>query len=768
MIQSYRVGLVGALIAILIGIAAIGGFASQDKLLQDARFGLSGLAPTGQTVLVEIDSRSIAEIGVWPWPRRLHAQVIDRLLEFGVADIAFDIDFSSASTPEDDALFAAALERAGGFAWLGAFEQRTTTGTSLSLPLAEFMRHAAPATVNVVLDEQGLARRIVAEMAVGDAVIPALATALSGRTVPGAVSIGIDYGIDAQALPRFSFSDVLNGRVDPAALFDRDIIVGATAVELRDLFQTPRFGIMPGPVVQAMATETLRLDRPLKDYGFVPSAIALAVLALLLHVLRRHLSISALGILCFFTMLAWEGVAILGYLQDAAVIDTASFLVGVPILFAVDLADEVGTQVRQRRLAQRRLAFLASHDAVTGTLSRTGFVEALPTLGAEGTIILIKLTRLDTVRGALGGEVSDAVLAIIGQKLAGMAPGLLAYVAQDTFALALSGALGGDDISTIRNNIVSTIAGMQRVGEHRIMIDVALAAAAGPNRGDALLRDAEIALLGGKGAAFSSFEAGQAEAIEWRRKLDVDLRQAIEKGELHLVYQPQVELGSGRPVGAEALMRWVHPLHGPVSPADFIPLAEETGYIVELGRWALATACRECRTWPAPIRVGVNVSPAQLRLSDVLADVRDALDASGLPPERLDIEITEGAVVEAIAEARAMMIELKQMGIQLSLDDFGTGYSALNYLSTLPFDKIKIDQSFVRRMGHAADDALLRSMIDLCHRLAKKTVAEGVENEEQSQLLTTWACDIGQGYLFGKPMNGEEIGRLIADAAVST
>ena len=760
MIQGYRAGLTAALIGVLIAIAAIGGFASQDRLLQDARFGLSGLSPTGQTVLVEIDSRSLAEIGVWPWPRRLHAQALDRLIDAGVADVAFDIDFSSASNPEDDALFAAALQRAGGYAWLGAFEQRTATAAAqLTLPLPLFLAQAAPATVNVLLDAQGLARDFVAGLAHEGTTIPSLASALSGRAVPGAPAVGIDYGIDANAIARFSFADVLNGRVDPVALRGRDIIIGATAVELRDLFQTPRFGVMPGPMVQLMATETLTQDRALKDYGLVPSAVGLVVLALLMQALRRHVSIWPLGALCLGAMAIGEGIAILAYLQDAAVIETALFLFGVPVLFVGELASEVGTQVHQRRQAQSRLAYLATHDTVTGTLSRTGLVETLPRLGGMGTIILLKLGRLDTVRGTLGSEVSDAVLAQIGGQLGNNTPGMLAYVGQDTFAIGRPSALDAEALAALQHDILSRVPRLQQVGPHVVMIDLRLATATGANNGDSLLRQAEIALLGGD--PINRFEVGQAEAIEGRRRLDIELHQAIGRNEMHLVYQPQVDLASGQMVGAEALMRWTHPQHGLVSPAQFIPLAEETGYIAELGRWALMVACRECAAWPAPIRVGVNVSPAQLRFTDVLEDVRSALAMSGLPADRLEVELTEGTFVEGLAETQALMEELRRMGVQVSLDDFGTGYSALSYLTTLPLDKIKIDQSFVRQIGQQADDALLHAIIDLCSRLGKETLAEGIETESQARQLAQWGCQIGQGYLFGKPADGALIGQML-------
>ena len=758
MIQGSRTGLAAALIAILIGIAAIGGFASQDRLLQDARFGLSGLSPTGQTVVVEIDSRSIAEIGVWPWPRRLHAQVLDRLVDMGVADVAFDIDFSSASIAEDDALFAAALERAGGFAWLGAFAQRTTADIRVSLPLPQFLAHAAPAAVNVLLDEQGLARHFVAGLTHDGSVIPSLASALSGRSGPGTPAVGIDYGIDANAISRFSFADVLKDRVDASALRDRDIIIGATAVELRDLFQTPRFGVMPGPMVQAMATETLLQDRALRDLGLAPSAIGLAGLALLIAALRRRLPIWPLGLVCLGSMLVWEGAAIFAYLRYATIIETALFLLGAPVLFVVELIGEVGTQIHQRRQAQLRLGYLATHDPITGTLSRMGLVEALPELGSAGTVIVLKLRRLDTVRGTLGSEVSDTVLAQLGRQL-DKPPGLLAYVAQDTFAIAHPGALSSEALTALQDDVMSRVTRLQQVGPHVIMIDLRLAAATGANKGDDLLRQAEIALLGGN--PINRFEAGQAEAIEQRRRLDIELRQAIGRNEMHLVYQPQVDLVSRQMVSAEALMRWTHPLHGTVSPTQFIPLAEETGYIAELGRWALMRGCCECATWPSAIGVAINVSPAQLRLTDVLADVRSALEVSGLPPDRLDVELTEGTFVESLAETQSLMRELRRMGVQVSLDDFGTGYSALSYLTTLPLDKIKIDQSFIQQIGRQEDDALLHGIIDLCRRLGKVTLAEGVETEEQARQLAEWGCQIGQGYLFGRPADNASMGTAL-------
>ena len=751
----FRVGLIALLLAALIGLTAKGGLGSQDKLLQDTRFGLSGRLPSGQTVLVEIDSKSLAEVGVWPWPRHWHAQLLDRLLELDVAEIGFDIDFSSASTPEQDALFAEALERAGGFAWLGAFQQQTPNGITLSLPLPIFLAQASAASVNVLLDEQGLARHFLAGLTHNGLMIPALASALSGRVPEDATEVGIDYGIDANALPRFSFIDVIAGRVDANAFRDRNVIVGATAVELRDFFQTPRFGTMPGPIVQALAVETLSQGRPLRDVGFLPSAIVLSACALLLAVLGGRLSIWILGGGFVLAMAGWEAAGTFAYLQHAVMIDTALLHVGLPILFAAELSSEMGSQIRLRSAAQQRLAYLATHSDTTGTLSRTGLIEALPALGPVRTIILVKVRRLDLVRGTLGTDISDALLSRIGRQLETLRPAILAYVAQDVFALCFGTILDGTEIATICDDASALSSGMQRVDEHGILIDVLFAHAVGDNIGDALLRNAEIALLHGEASKLhrSPFDPAQAEAIYLRRQTDVELREAIGSGQLSLVYQPQVDLRHRAVIGVEALMRWHHPDRGAVSPADFIPLAEETGYIVELGRWALATACRDCANWPAPLRVAVNVSPAQLRLSDIVADVSSALAGARLAPDRLDVEITEGALVENLQVAHATMIALKRTGVHLSLDDFGTGYSALSYLNTLPFDKIKIDQSFVRRLGQRpGDDALLQTIVELCQRLGKVPVAEGIENDMQASQLLDWGCEIGQGYLLGKPL----------------
>jgi EAL domain-containing protein (putative c-di-GMP-specific phosphodiesterase class I) len=246
--------------------------------------------------------------------------------------------------------------------------------------------------------------------------------------------------------------------------------------------------------------------------------------------------------------------------------------------------------------------------------------------------------------------------------------------------------------------------------------------------------------------------------LKEKQDMDAALREAIEHRQLSLTFQPQVALSDERLVGVEALVRWQHPDLGIVSPARFIPVAEETGLIIEIGRWVLVEACREVVNWPEEIKLAVNVSPVQFVMSDVVRDVREALEVSGLPPHRLDIEITEGMFVSKSQAVIDTLQKLRDMGLGIALDDFGTGYSSLSYLGRLPLDKIKIDQSFVKSLpGDAEAGAIIRAVMTLSETLDKIVVAEGIESADQAWMLRMMGCQIGQGYYFGRPRTGAEM-----------
>jgi EAL domain-containing protein (putative c-di-GMP-specific phosphodiesterase class I) len=285
------------------------------------------------------------------------------------------------------------------------------------------------------------------------------------------------------------------------------------------------------------------------------------------------------------------------------------------------------------------------------------------------------------------------------------------------------------------------------------------------------MRDADLALYAAKAAGkgcYRFFAPEMHDSARERQLMESDLRVALEKGQLRVVYQPQVDASSEAVIGFEALIRWDHPEHGPVSPAMFIPLAEEIGLINEIGEWVLRTACAEAAAWPQNISVAVNLSPVQFKSVALPNVVRTVISETGLAAKRLELEITEGVFLSNDEHVHDMIDSLKRIGLKLALDDFGTGYSSLSYLQRVPFDKIKIDQSFVRGASdpESRNAALIRAMVGLASDLKMQTTAEGVETAEELQLVRDLGCSLVQGYIFGKPMPAEEARELAAKGAM--
>ncbi len=305
-----------------------------------------------------------------------------------------------------------------------------------------------------------------------------------------------------------------------------------------------------------------------------------------------------------------------------------------------------------------------------------------------------------------------------------------------------------------------------QLGPHRAIIGADIGVSHSVASGfdpEQLLSHADMALnvartMAGKG--YAAFSPDMDENLRARQELETEMQQAMERGEISLMFQPQAALEDGSIIGVEALMRWVHPDLGAVSPERFIPIAEETGKIVELGRWILEAACREVASWPGHLRLSVNVSPIQFELVDVVAEVKEALAKSGLPAHRLDIEITEGIFVSNARATIDALQKLRNLGVGIALDDFGTGYSSLSYLGRLPVDKIKIDQSFVRKLpGDQQAGVIIRAVMMLSEALDKVVIAEGIETADQAWMLKMMGCKVGQGYHFGRPRTGSRNAR---------
>lgn len=435
---------------------------------------------------------------------------------------------------------------------------------------------------------------------------------------------------------------------------------------------------------------------------------------------------------------------------------------------------------RERLRAEAEMHRLAHHDALTGLANRHQFNEALAKRiesrrgeGAMFALLILDLDRFKLVNDTLGHGMGDELLRRVSQRLlrAVREGDLVARLGGDEFAILKGGGIDLPAIHAMAERVVDILARPFLIDGHILNIGTSIGIALAPEDGESaetLMGNADLALYGAKEEGrgrYRLFESSMNARIQARRTLELDLRRAVTRQEFTLHYQPQVDARTGIFDGAEALIRWHHPERGLVPPNDFIPLAEETGLIGALGEWVLRAACTEALSWPAHLTVAVNLSPVQFRDVRLATTIRNILLETNFPPVRLELEITEGSLLQDEQRALTILRELRALGIRISMDDFGTGYSSLSYLRRFPFDKIKIDQSFVRQTPFDKDSAaIVRAITMLGVSLGMKTTAEGVETDAQSDFVAGEGCDQLQGYLFSKPVPAEQIRTLFFTA----
>ncbi|HYI49534.1 MAG TPA: EAL domain-containing protein [Allosphingosinicella sp.] len=743
--------IVVAALAALTGVLALSAGSGEgiDRLLRGVRDSIRAHPASGQVHIVEIDSRSLREISTWPWPRRHHGALVDRLHSAGARSIAFDVDFSSRSTPADDAAFAAALARADGGVMLAVLRQQASAGSAEvveNVPIDILRDHAFLAAVNVIPDEDGNVRQMPLGIETGGVPRPSLAALLAEREAAIDGSFAIDYSIDPATIPRHSFADIVEGRVPASALRGKRILIGATAVEIGDRYAVPGHGVIPGVVIQALAAETLLAGPPpVVAGGIWPLLLAFALIAATIGKGRRAVRAAAFAI---------GGLAILALPLAAEQWWALSFPLA-PALYALATAALAALGLYGAvRFRQRRL-----FDNATGLPNG----EAITLAAADGdtAVVVARIDRFAAISAGIGPEATAALVRRIAERL-GFGRDRPVYRIDEAHLAWIE--LRDDDVP-LEQRLERLAALMRAPVECGRLIDVVLAfgvadpVADGPPQ---QVADAALAAerAAARGALWERFAGGDEEA-DWHLSMLSELDAALVQGHVWNSYQPKMDIATGRIVGVEALVRWDHPERGPIAPDRFIPQVEAHGRASDLTLAVLSRALEDAARWrdqDIHLDVAVNISATLLLDASFTILLEREIAAARLPADCVTLEVTESAAMKDSEQAIAALDSWRALGLKISIDDYGTGQSSLAYLQNLPATELKIDKSFVADLAANRRNAIMvRSTIAMAHELGMKVVAEGIEDAECLARLGEMGCDTAQGWHIGKPMAAPDI-----------
>ena len=730
--------------------------ASLDQMLQRQRWALRSHDASGEIHIVEIDARSIAALAHWPWPRSSHAGMIDRLHQAGAVMIAFDVDFSARSRAEEDVALVAALERAGGSVVLPTFRQRSGAGRADwidSLPFPEARSQSMLAAVNVRPDRDGYVRQMPVGTVTRGFARPSLSAMIAGANGRVDDSFSIDYAIDPESIPRHSFIDVLTGEVSAEALKGKRVLIGATAVELGDHYAVPRYGVIPGVVIQALAAETLRAGRAVSVSWLLPFITALLVATGLLR-LRSGLALAIAlvgGVGLFFT------VSLVAEQWLRAMIPLAPALVVIACAVLASVVARVAADVERRTLT----------DTESGLPNKTAMVRWLEANPFEA-VVVGHVTAFERLAAALGADHMGEIIRRLHDRVALAVDGAPVFRIEDAVLAWPSTAVQRDVLYERLAGLRATMLNPLEVGGRRADVTLHFGIAEHGQGSPAQL----VALAGLASERARSTPAGWhvhlgSDNAQLEREISLlgELDEAVREDGLCVVYQPKLDLRTRRIVSTEALVRWQHPVLGPLGPDAFVPLAERHDRILPLTSFVLQRALRDSAEWRTKglsISVAVNISSMLVASPEFFTVIKDMAVDPDFVRGGIIFEVTESAALSDPKGAVRALHAFRSMGISISMDDYGTGQSTLSQLQQLPLDELKIDRRFVQHAHlHAADAVLVRSTIDMAHQLGLKVVAEGVEDQPCLDFLASTGCDTVQGYLIGKPVTSHMLAEQV-------
>jgi EAL domain-containing protein (putative c-di-GMP-specific phosphodiesterase class I)/CHASE2 domain-containing sensor protein len=731
-----------------------------DRGLREFRDGVRMHSASGEIVIVEVDARSLRALDQWPWPRRHHAALVDRLAGAGAALIAFDVNFEVASNSVDDAAFADALKRAGGLVALPTFRQNEDSRSSRTLetiPYNMFLEHVFLAGVNIDLDDDGLVRRLPLGTFTSDTARPSMASLLA--EAPGAVDdiLEIDFSIDPATIPRLSFVEVIEGRVDPSRIAGKRLFVGGTAADMEDRYAVPIHGVLPGVVVQTLAAETLLAGgAPFPVSGWWLLLLALVTAAIATRPgSGKGTTIAALGLgllLVLALPLATEHFLRLTFPVAPALATLLFAAIGA-------LALQVSHEHQRRSLI----------DAETG-LPNLKSLLAASSAEANNPIVVTRIDRFDEVAATLGPAATAMLVQRVAERIAGETGGTI-YRTDDNSLAWVAPAKGEQLESQLRSVSASMRLPIECGRKVDVTVGLGVAESASGGREARQQQIANAAFAAERALRdrrpYLHFAEARDDESGWHLSLMSELDSAMEAGEVWNAYQPKLDIRTGRICGVETLVRWSHRERGPVGPDRFIPVVEANGRAADLTAHVFREALADAARWHAighRISVAVNVSATLLEDKSFILWLSEALRVSTVDPATITVEVTESAAVKNVEQAAAALREWRALGVAISIDDYGTGQSSLGYLQRLPASELKIDKSFIENVAHDARDAIMvRSTVALAHQLGMKVVAEGIENEATLAALRELDCDVAQGWLIGKPMPAAALESFLAE-----